>query len=100
MMTVFIVMFVLSGFWWLLMYVLAKTVEEYKRKKEQQNTEHPDYNKLRPVIFWDTKMKKINWQKQQTAVIKRVFERGNELEKKEITRFYGKEAVQEALCPH
>ena len=62
-------------------------IEEEKRK---QNTEQPDLLKLRPVLFWDTKMEKIDWKKQKKAVIKRVFERGNEIEKKEITRFYGK----------
>jgi plasmid maintenance system antidote protein VapI len=61
-------------------------IEEEKRK---QNTEQPDLLKLRPVLFWDTKMEKIDWKKQKKAVIKRVFERGNEIEKKEITRFYG-----------
>lgn len=61
------------------------------------NEEHPDFTKLRSVLFWDTKMEKINWEKQKKAVIKRVFERGNEIEKKEIIRFYGKEIVNEIL---
>ena len=69
-------------------------IEEEKRK---QNTEQPDLLKLRPVLFWDTKMEKIDWKKQKKAVIKRVFERGNEIEKKEITRFYGKENVNEII---
>ncbi len=69
-------------------------IEEEKRK---QNTEQPDSLKLRPVLFWDTKMEKIDWKKQKKAVIKRVFERGNEIEKKEITRFYGKEIVNEII---
>ncbi len=38
-------------------------------------------------------MEKIAWEKQKKAVVKRVFERGNEVEKKEIIRFYGKEIV-------
>jgi len=49
----------------------------------------PDLSLLRPVLFWDTKMGKIDWHKQRKAVIKRVFERGNEIEKNEIIRFYG-----------
>ncbi len=69
-------------------------IEEEKRK---QNTEQPDLLKLRPVLFWDTKMEKIDWKKQKKAVIKRVFERGNEIEKKEIIRFYGKEIVNEII---
>ena len=68
--------------------------EEEKRK---QNTEKPDLTKLRPVLFWDTKLDMINWTKHKSAVIKRVFERGNDIEKKEIIRFYGKKNVNEIL---
>ena len=69
-------------------------IEEVKRK---QHSQHPDFTKLRPVLFWDTKMENINWEKQKKAVITRIFERGNESEKTEITRFYGKENVTEIL---
>lgn len=72
-------------------------IEEEKRK---QNTDHPNYAKLRSVLFWDTKMENINWKKQMNAVIKRVFERGNAIEKKEITRYYGKENVAAILNPN
>lgn len=79
---------------YLMLLQLYYDIEEEKRK---QNTEHPDLLKLRPVLFWDTKMEKIDWKKQKKSVIKRVFERGNEIEKKEITRFYGKEMVNEIM---
>lgn len=69
-------------------------IEEEKRKKI---IEHPNLSKLRPVLFWDTDLEKINWDKQRKSVIKRVFERGNEIEKKEIIRFYGKSSVSEIL---
>lgn len=67
-----------------------------KVKKKQQNS-LPDLSKIRPVIFWDTDMKSIDWHRQYRAVIRRVFERGNEKEKKEINRFYGREKVEEVL---
>lgn len=79
---------------YLMLLQLYYDIEEEKRK---QNTEQPDLLKLRPVLFWDTKMEKIDWKKQKKSVIKRVFERGNEIEKKEITRFYGKEMVNEII---
>lgn len=53
--------------------------------------------KLRPILFWDTKPESIDWQKQRKAIIQRVFERGNEQEKGEITRFYGKNEVESIL---
>lgn len=66
-----------------------------EEKKKQHINYHPDLTKLRPVLFWDTKIEKINWRKQKRAVIKRVFERGNTEEKEEIIRFYGKEATDQ-----
>jgi addiction module HigA family antidote len=54
---------------------------------------HPDFSKLRRILFWDTDFDKIDWQHQQNAIIQRVFERGNEEEKNEITRFYGADKV-------
>lgn len=69
-------------------------IEEQKRK---QIKTHPDLSKLRSVLFWDTNIEKINWDKNKNAVIKRIFERGNDIEKNEITRFYGKESIDKAL---
>lgn len=57
----------------------------------------PDLSLLRTILFWDTKMEAIDWQRHKKAVIKRVFERGNDVEKNEIIRFYGSEAVDEIL---
>lgn len=70
-------------------------IEEEKRKQEKDY--HPNLDKLRPVLFWDTKIEKINWRKQKRIVIKRVFERGTEIEKEEITRFYGQESINQIL---
>jgi len=55
----------------------------------------PDLSKLRRVLFWDTNMDTIDWEKYKNAVIIRVFERGDAEEQKEIIRFYGKETVDE-----
>ncbi|WP_315816645.1 DUF6922 domain-containing protein [Paraflavitalea speifideaquila] len=42
-------------------------------------------------------MKKLNWSKQKTTIIRRVFERGNMAEKNAIIQFYGQATVDEAL---
>ncbi|CAN5903753.1 hypothetical protein BH11BAC7_BH11BAC7_31650 [soil metagenome] len=76
-----------------MMLQLFFDIEQEKRKL----TKHPDLSKLRPILFWDTKMEMINWGKYKRSVIERVFERGNEIEKEEITRFYGKATVEEIL---
>lgn len=71
-------------------------IEEQKKKLNRNKINlKPDLDKIRKIIFWDTDIKKIDWQKQKKAVIKRILERGNESEKQEIIRFYGRDAVNE-----
>jgi antitoxin HigA-1 len=66
-----------------------------EKNKLKQNT--PSLSKLRKSLFWDTDITKIDWSKQYRAVIQRIFERGTEMEKKEITTFYGQEKIEKAL---
>lgn len=68
---------------------------EVEKKKQIQNK--PNLKLIRPVLFWDTKFENIDWIKQKKAVIKRVFERGNEDEKNEIKRYYGEAAVKKIM---
>lgn len=80
---------------YLMMLQLYYDIKEVKRKQSEYNK--PDLSKLRPVLFWDTLIDKIDWQKHKRAVIERVFERGEEGEKAEIIRFYGQEEVDRIL---
>lgn len=68
-----------------------------KIKQEQVESFHPDLKKIRPVVFWDTDINKIDWLYQKNAVIQRIFERGNENEINEIIRFYGREIVMNVI---
>lgn len=54
-----------------------------------KNSKKPDLSKFRSVVFWDTDILKINWETQREAVIDRILKRGNEQEKREISKFYG-----------
>jgi antitoxin HigA-1 len=67
-------------------------IKEEKRK--QHSRQSPDLLKLRPALFWDTNIEKIDWRRQRRAVIQRIFERGNEQEQQEIRKFYGNETVE------
>lgn len=69
---------------------------EQEKRKERSHV-HPDLNKLRKALFWDTHVDSIDWQKNEKAVIRRVFERGNDQEKAEMIRFYGEGKVNSAL---
>lgn len=77
--------------------MILQVYYEIAQTKKKQLTQTPNLQKLRPVIFWDTDMKSIDWNRQYKAVIRRVFERGNEREKSEIARFYGKARIDEVL---
>ncbi|HXD93555.1 MAG TPA: plasmid maintenance system antidote protein, partial [Bacteroidia bacterium] len=81
-------------------FMTLQVYYEIKEEKKKLNNKHPDISKLRHILFWDTNMDKIDWEKQKAAVINRVFERGNEEEKNEITRFYGKNTIKELLKNH
>ena len=70
---------------------------EIRIEKEKENHNKPNLSIIRKALFWDTDINHIDWEKQYKAVLKRIFERGNEEEKKEITRFYGKAKMNAAL---
>lgn len=67
-------------------------IKEEKRKR-QQNL-RPNLSLIRPILFWDTDINKIDWEIQRRAVIERIIERGNDQEKEEIRRFYGEDTFQ------
>jgi len=79
-------------------FALLQTFYDIQKAKENEMSKiQPDLSIVRKILFWDTDIHKIDWQKQYKAVIQRVFERGNDEEKREIKRFYGSEKIQEAL---
>lgn len=77
--------------------ILQALYDIEQEKKKQSEGIHPDFSKIRPALFWDTDLKKIDWLKYKNSVIKRVFERGNEQEIMEIIRFYGRECVSSVM---
>lgn len=80
-------------------FMILQVYYDIKQEKEkQQANQHPDLSKLKRILFWDTTLEKIDWQQQKKAIIKRVFERGDEEEKEEITRFYGPETIKQELA--
>jgi len=66
-------------------------------EKEKRKNIKPNISILRSSLFWDTDINKIDWENQYKAIIRRVFERGNEHEKQELILFYGKGKIQAAL---
>lgn len=78
--------------------MLLQVFYEIKKiKGKHKNNSHPNLSLIRPGLFWDTDINKINWERYKKSVIKRAFERGNEEEKSEIQRFYGNKTVKNIL---
>lgn len=76
---------------------ILQTYYDILKEKEKQNIEIPRLSLFRKSVFWDTDFDQIDWKKQYKAVIRRIFERGNLTEKKEVLRFYGKHKVASVL---
>lgn len=66
-----------------------------EKKKLKQNT--PNLSILRKSLFWDTDINQIDWNKQNKAIIQRIFERGNKHEINEIKHFYGTAIINEVM---
>lgn len=67
------------------------------KEKEMENRLTPDLTIINKALFWDTDLKSIDWKQHYRAVIERVFERGSEIEKNEIIRFYGIKKVSQVI---
>lgn len=78
-------------------FMLLQLYFDIQQEKRKKGGPSPNLSKFRKVLFWDTNMDRIDWQRQAKVVIRRVFERGDEQEKKEITRFYGRAKINDVL---
>ena len=77
-------------------FMILQAFHDIKLEK-QKLAERPDHRKFRPALFWDTNMESLDWHRQYRAIIRRVMERGNALEKAEIFRFYGEAKVRDVM---
>jgi len=77
-------------------FMLLQASYEVK-KTTMSKIKKPNINSFRKVVFWDTSMDKIDWDKNKNAVIKRILERGNKTEIEEIILFYGKTTISKEI---
>lgn len=78
-------------------FMMLQIFYDIKQEKLKQQLT-PDLTKIRSVVFSDTRLESIDWQRQYKAIIKRIFARGNDQEKQEIARFYGQDKIDEVLA--
>ncbi len=72
-------------------YEVEMTASSLSKEKK------PNLSKFREVLFWDTDIKTLDWNKQKRAIIKRVLERGNDTETEELINFYGKKIISSEI---
>jgi plasmid maintenance system antidote protein VapI len=77
--------------------LILQAFYDIRLEKLKTESDKPELSLLRKSLFWDTDIATIDWDKQYRAIIQRVSERGNEAEKNEIARFYGKAKMRAAL---
>jgi addiction module HigA family antidote len=78
-------------------FMMLQAAYEVKKKLSKISSSKPNLDNIRKVLFWDTTFDKIDWNKNKRAIIKRVLERGNDKEIKEIIAFYGKPTVSKIV---
>lgn len=78
-------------------FMLLQASYDVKKSSVQISSETPNLTIIRKILFWDTDINKIDWNKNKKAILKRIFERGKENEISEIISFYGIETVKNEL---
>jgi antitoxin HigA-1 len=73
-------------------YDIQKEIDQLNQIKRT-----PNLKKIRKVLFWDTDFNQINWERNKSAIIKRIFERGNDQEISEIIAFYGLPKIKRVI---
>ena len=63
----------------------------------QSDKSTPDLKQIRKILFWDTDFNQLDWQQYKSSIIKRIFERGNDSEIREIITFYGRPTVNRVI---
>lgn len=74
-------------------FMLLQASYDVKKVSNSEKKNSPNLNNIRNVIFWDTSIDKVDWDKNRKAIIKRILERGNAIEINEIISFYGRETI-------
>ena len=78
-------------------FMMLQASYDVRKASESEVKKTPNLENIREVLFWDTTLAKIDWEKNKKSVIKRVLERGNSIEINEIISFYGREAISKII---
>ena len=80
-------------------FMYLQSSYDVQKKNDQLNRSKntPNLKNIRKVLFWDTDFNQIDWERNKSAIIKRIFERGNDKEISEIIAFYGLPTIKRVI---
>ena len=78
-------------------FMMLQASYDVKKASESEVKKIPNLENIREVLFWDTTLAKIDWEKNKKSVVKRILERGNSIEINEIISFYGRETISKII---
>jgi addiction module HigA family antidote len=79
------------------MHLQASFDVQRELEQIQSDKSTPDLKQIRKILFWDTDFNQLDWQQYKSSIIKRIFERGNDSEIREIITFYGRPTVNRVI---
>ena len=74
-------------------FMILQACYDVKINTKTELKKTPNLSIIRKVLFWDTDINIIDWEKNSKSVVKRILERGNDLEINEIISFYGRARI-------
>ena len=78
-------------------FMMLQASYDVKKASESEVKKTPNLENIREVLFWDTTLAKIDWEKNKKSVIKRILERGNSTEINEMISFYGRQTISKII---
>lgn len=74
-------------------FMLLQASYDVKKVAESLVNNIPNTDIIRKILFWDTDIDALDWDKNKKSIIKRILERGNHMEINEMLSFYGRKTI-------
>ncbi|NAS11132.1 HigA family addiction module antitoxin [Poritiphilus flavus] len=78
-------------------FMLLQASYDVKKANESLQRASTKMESFRSVLFWDTDIDRIDWNRNRHSIIKRVLERGNHAEISELISIYGKKTISKEV---
>ena len=69
-------------------FLLIQTYYRIRMHKANPHITNKEKPIIRPAVFWDVDIDKLDWDVNKSFIIRRVTERGNQLEQEQVKSYY------------